>query len=80
MTPYDQELVDEVADVEDDVVERVDQEEARVCDWRFDRLGRIGLSDTTERLDFAASCVDVHDLERLLEMGCALDLAIRIVR
>jgi hypothetical protein len=69
-------LLAEVGELED---ERIDQEEARVTDWRFDRLSRLGVKGD-DRLDVAASDVDVHDVERLLEMGCPLDLAIRIVR
>jgi hypothetical protein len=75
MTPAQEVVLEEVEELEE---ERIDQEEARVCDWRFDRLGRLGLD--AERLDVAASDVDVHDVERLLAMSCPLDLAIRILR
>jgi hypothetical protein len=76
MTPAQEVLIEEVEELEE---ERIDQEEARVCDWRFDRLSKLGLAGG-ERLDVAASDVDVHDVERLLAMSCPLDLAIRIVR
>ena len=47
--------------------------------WRTQRLVSLG-ADPELAATIARSDADVHDIERLLEAGCPLDLAWSIVR
>jgi hypothetical protein len=54
-------------------------EDDHVREWRFLRMGK--LTDNDEfAAEVAGSDVDVHDLERLLSAGCAIELAWDILR
>jgi hypothetical protein len=62
--------VDEVVETE---VERVER-------WRAEALVRAGY-DATDALELAARPdVDLHDAIDLLERGCPVDVAVRILR
>jgi hypothetical protein len=62
--------VDEVVETE---VERVER-------WRAEALVRAGY-DATDALELAARPdVDLHDAIDLLEHGCPVDVAVRILR
>ena len=54
-------------------------EAQRVVEWRAFRLEKLGIDDPALRDEIADSFVDVHDLERLLNAGCKLDVAWRIL-
>jgi hypothetical protein len=52
-------------------------EEFTVLRWRTERLVDLGYSRRdANRLAFTS--VDIHELERLIRMGCPLDTAVRI--
>ena len=55
-----------------------EDEEHVVRAWRTEQLRRLGLSRVVAEL--FADHVDWHDLAKLTERGCPLDLALRIVR
>jgi hypothetical protein len=56
-----------------------DDEPTRIREWRFARLSKL-TGDDAFSMEVASSTVDVHELERLLAMGCRLDLAWEILR
>jgi hypothetical protein len=47
--------------------------------WRTQRMTSLG-ADAALAVEIANSTADVHEIERLLEAGCPLDLAWTIVR
>ena len=51
--------------------------EARVFEWRTERLLSLGISKGRASV-IALSQTDVHDIERLVDRGCPLDVAIKI--
>jgi hypothetical protein len=53
-------------------------EEVLVHEWRAEQLARLGVS--TDIANAAATCVDWHEVDRLVELGCAPALALEIVR
>jgi hypothetical protein len=53
-------------------------EEMLVHEWRAEQLARLGVS--TDIANAAATFVDWHEVDRLVELGCAPDLALEIVR
>jgi len=54
--------------------------DAEVRDWRFRRFRSIGFDDALARM-LADGDGDWHEAERLvLDRGCSLDLAARILR
>ncbi len=59
--------------------EILDGEELQVARWRHKQLVALGLDDQTADL-LANGSTDWHQLEALLAAGCALDVAVRIVR
>ena len=60
------------------VAEEVDVEEARVTRWRFDQFRALGF-DTEDAFLLAVSRVDLHAARTLIEVGCSLPLAFRIL-
>jgi hypothetical protein len=48
-------------------------------DWRRSRLSKLGAGDKLAQT-IAESGVDVHVIERLVDMGCPLDVAWEITR
>jgi hypothetical protein len=48
-------------------------------EWRIKRLSQIGADDELAA-EIAASDIDLHDVERMLDAGCKLELAWRIMR
>ncbi len=52
---------------------------AAELEWRILRLSKLGAGDELAA-EIAAGDVDVHDLERLLELSCPLELAFGILR
>ncbi len=62
-------------------LEQVAHPEAeRVRRWRLERLIRLGYDETSATELAAEAGVDVHDLERVLELGATLDQARRILQ
>lgn len=53
-------------------------EELEVVRWRTQRLLEIGY-ELREAARLAFSRIDIHDLERLVDRGCPLETAVRIV-
>ena len=54
------------------------EEEARVHEWRTERLGELGLPRLLA--EHFADAVDWHDLAALVDRGCPIGLALEIVR
>jgi hypothetical protein len=54
-----------------------EDETTRVIEWRQRRLLSLGYPPASATL-LACAPVDIHDIERLVEQGCPLDLAIKI--
>ena len=50
---------------------------ARVFVWRRERLLSLGLAEGRACV-IALSQIDIHDIERLVDRGCPLDVAIKI--
>jgi hypothetical protein len=61
-----------------DVVEEVEVEETRVARWRFDQFRALGF-ETDDAFVLAVSRVDLHAARTLVEVGCSLPLALRIL-
>jgi predicted component of type VI protein secretion system len=61
-----------------DVEAQQRDEEGAVHDWRAERLVQLGISAIVAHA--VASFVDWHELERLIDRGCAPELALEIVR
>jgi hypothetical protein len=61
-------------DVDDALLE---DETSRVLAWRQRRFVSLGYPVAGATL-LACAPVDIHDVERLIERGCPLDLAIKI--
>ena len=55
----------------------LDDEASRVLDWRERRLLALGYPPVGATL-LACAPIDIHDIERLVERGCPLDLAVKI--
>jgi hypothetical protein len=55
----------------------LEDEMSRVLAWRERRLVALGYP-VGEATLLACAPVDIHDVERLIERGCPLDLAIKI--
>ena len=55
-----------------------ESEEVRVYAWRVEQLARLGLS--TIMAYAVANFVDWHDVARLVQKGCPLELALEIAR
>jgi hypothetical protein len=55
-----------------------ESEEVRIHQWRVEQLARLGLSTVIAHA--VATFVDWHDVARLVERGCPLDLALEIAR
>jgi hypothetical protein len=55
----------------------LEDEMSRVLAWRERRLIALGYPNGDATL-LACAPVDIHDVERLIEKGCPLDLAIKI--
>ena len=53
-------------------------EASKVSAWRFDEFSRMGIPGEVARA-LADSRVDLRQLERMLEEGCELALAVRIL-
>lgn len=54
-------------------------EHERVGAWRTARLSALGVAEETSLLLAGCSSFSVHELERLLEAGCPLRTALRIL-
>lgn len=48
-------------------------------DWRIKRVSKIDDRGDEFAAEVAASTIDLHDVERLLEQGCPIDVAWQIV-
>ena len=70
--------MDELAEVEVGVESEECGEGARVYAWRVEQLSGLGLSQVIASV--VASFVDWHEVARLVERGCAPELALEIVR
>ena len=74
--------MDELASVELDERQTVEidgsDEDARVYEWRVERLSSLGLSNLVASA--VAPFVDWHEIARLVERGCSPELALEIVR
>ena len=68
--------MDELAEIEVEAEES--EEDARVYAWRVEQLSELGLSRVIASA--VASCVDWHEIARLVDRGCAPELALEIVR
>jgi hypothetical protein len=55
-----------------------ESEEVRVYAWRVEQLAKLGLS--TVIANAVATFVDWHEVARLVEKGCAPELALEIAR
>ena len=66
--------MEEVIDIE---IEQ-ESEEVRIYAWRVEQLARLGLSRVIANA--VATFVDWHDVARLVEKGCPLELALEIAR
>jgi hypothetical protein len=61
-----------------EVDEDVDEDETtRVLEWRQYRWLALGYSIAGAAV-LACAPIDIHDVERLIERGCPLDLAVKI--
>ena len=69
-------IVDEVTEIE--IVTEQSSEDARVYAWRVEQLSGLGFSDVIASA--VASFIDWHEIARLVERGCSLELALEIVR
>ena len=56
----------------------VEVEEIRVARWRFDQFRALGF-DTDDAFLLTVSRVDLHAARTLIEEGCSLPLALRIL-
>jgi hypothetical protein len=54
------------------------EEEARIHEWRSERLSELGLPRLLA--EYFADAVDWHDLAALVDRGCPIGLALEIVR
>jgi hypothetical protein len=52
-------------------------DDLRLARWRTDRLLALGY-ELREAARLAVSSVDIHELERLIGMGCPPETAVRI--
>ena len=68
--------MDELAEIE--IMSEEPGEDARVYAWRVEQLSGLGLSRVIASA--VASCVDWHEIARLVECGCPPELALEIVR
>ena len=66
--------MEEVIDIE---IEQ-ESEEVRIYAWRVEQLAKLGLSTVIAHA--VATFVDWHDVARLVEKGCPLELALEIAR
>jgi hypothetical protein len=55
-----------------------ESEELQVYAWRIEQLAKLGLPSLIA--DRVANDVDWHDVARLVDRGCPLDLAVEIAR
>lgn len=53
-------------------------EDLSVVHWRTERLLALGYG-WREAVRLAGTAIDIHELERLIGMGCPLETAVRIV-
>ena len=60
------------------LVGEADVEEARVAHWRFDQFRTLGF-DTEDAFLLTVSRVDLQAARTLVEVGCSLRLALRIL-
>jgi hypothetical protein len=68
----------EVASAAEDDLQRGSEAE-RVHRWRSARLAALGVAEETAVTLAAQPAFSVHDLDRLLEAGCPLRTAVRIL-
>jgi hypothetical protein len=68
--------VDELAEIE--IAAESSEEDARVYAWRVEQLLGLGYSHVIASA--VASFIDWHEIARLVERGCSLELALEIVR
>jgi hypothetical protein len=68
--------VDELAEIE--IAPEGSEEDALVYAWRVEQLSGLGLSHLIASA--VASFIDWHEIARLVERGCSLELALEIVR
>ena len=61
-----------------DLVEEAEVEEARVARWRFDQFRTLGF-DTDDAFLLTVSRVDLQAARTLIEVGCSVPLALRIL-
>lgn len=52
-------------------------EDLAVMRWRTDRLLALGYG-VREAAQLAVTAIDIHELERLIGLGCPLETAVRI--
>jgi hypothetical protein len=60
------------------VAEEVEIEESRVARWRFDQFRALGF-ETDDAFMLTVSRVDLQATRTLIEAGCSLPLALRIL-
>jgi hypothetical protein len=60
------------------LVEEEEVEETRVARWRFDQFRALGF-DVEDAFLLTVSRVDLHAARTLVETGCSLPLALRIL-
>ena len=53
------------------------EDDLRLARWRTDRLLALGY-ELREAARLAVSSIDIHELERLIGMGCPPETAVRI--
>ena len=64
--------------MEEPVENEKESEELQVYAWRIEQLAKLGLPSLIA--DRVANDVDWHDVARLVDRGCPLDLAVEIAR
>jgi hypothetical protein len=68
----------DITELDWDVEVDVDEDETmRVLEWRQYRWLSLGYSIAGAAV-LACAPIDIHDVERLIERGCPLDLAVKI--
>jgi 16S rRNA G527 N7-methylase RsmG len=60
------------------VQNELSDEDVAIHEWRAERLAHLGISTIVAQA--VASFVDWHEVARLVERGCAPELALEIVR
>ena len=53
-------------------------EDSRVAQWRFDQFRSLGF-ESEQAFHLTVSGTDLHAARTLIEMGCSLPLALRIL-